>query len=453
MFTRSWIRRVFARPSSHVRRRTRRLAFDWLEDRVTPNTYTLSNVLDDGSTGCLRWAINQANSNPGPNTIVFPANLNTGLVFGVPLNFPAVINLSSPLPTITNDLTINGDPIGDTVSGANSFGIMSIAADVNVTINTLTLANGGSLSQSQDGAPSQGGAIDNQGLLTITNCAFSNNAADDGGAIYNEVGSQLTISGSTFLGCQVPNPTTPPTLAASAAGNFTGGTLYTYEYTWVTPAGESAASPSSAMVQPQFGQQVTVTIPALPAGVTKANVYRAPLQGQYALVGSTSTTTFADLGNAAIGSPPPNQSTVLPAATTGGAIANLGTLHVSTSTFTGFLATGSGAAIDNTGSANISGCTLTTNEAPTGGAVANTNGFLEASLTITNSTFSNNDALGGAGSTLVQLGVGGAIWVASGIVALDQVTLSGIPPWAARAARGRPGQRARAARWPSGAVP
>ena len=46
-----------------------------------------------------------------------------------------------------------------------------------------------------------GGAINNQGILTVTNCSFANNAANNngaGGAIYNY--GTLKVTGSTFTG-------------------------------------------------------------------------------------------------------------------------------------------------------------------------------------------------------------------------------------------------------------
>ena len=42
-----------------------------LEDRTVPSTFTVTNLLDDGSVGSLRWAVGQANSNPGADTIAF----------------------------------------------------------------------------------------------------------------------------------------------------------------------------------------------------------------------------------------------------------------------------------------------------------------------------------------------------------------------------------------------
>jgi hypothetical protein len=55
-------------------------------------TYMVTNFNDSGP-GSLRDAIMMANSNPGPDTIMF----NTG---------PGTINLMSPLPAITDTVEI-----------------------------------------------------------------------------------------------------------------------------------------------------------------------------------------------------------------------------------------------------------------------------------------------------------------------------------------------------------
>ena len=43
-----------------------------------------------------------------------------------------------------------------------------------------------------------GGAIYNQGKLTVSNCTFTGNKSTDGGGIYNDSGAQLTSNGSTY---------------------------------------------------------------------------------------------------------------------------------------------------------------------------------------------------------------------------------------------------------------
>jgi titin len=64
---------------------------------VRGGTFTVTNTADSGA-GSLRWAITNANANPGPNTI----NFN---ISGTP---PYTINLLSALPAVTVQLTIDG---------------------------------------------------------------------------------------------------------------------------------------------------------------------------------------------------------------------------------------------------------------------------------------------------------------------------------------------------------
>ncbi len=70
----SWIHNLFSRPRTRPLRKApprTRLAVEALEDRLVPSTYTVLNTLGDGSVGSLRWAVGQANSHPGADTIVF----------------------------------------------------------------------------------------------------------------------------------------------------------------------------------------------------------------------------------------------------------------------------------------------------------------------------------------------------------------------------------------------
>ena len=64
---------------------------------TNPQTYTVTNTLDDGSAGSLRWAINQANTNLGADTIDFNI-AGTGA---------HTINLLSALPDITEEVVID----------------------------------------------------------------------------------------------------------------------------------------------------------------------------------------------------------------------------------------------------------------------------------------------------------------------------------------------------------
>lgn len=56
-------------------------------------TFTVTNTLDDGSTGSLRWAVQQANLTPAFDTINVTANGTVTLVFGqIVISNPLFIN-------------------------------------------------------------------------------------------------------------------------------------------------------------------------------------------------------------------------------------------------------------------------------------------------------------------------------------------------------------------------
>jgi hypothetical protein len=137
-------------------------------------TVTRTNIAGPGSLPAI---IAQANNTPGNNIINF----------GV---LPAPITLSTPLPTITNNVTIIGCAEMPTIiSGARTISIFSfVSGTTNVISNIVIL----------DGRTTGGGAaIRNDGTLLLQGCILSNNqAAACGGAISN--GGDLTIVSSTL---------------------------------------------------------------------------------------------------------------------------------------------------------------------------------------------------------------------------------------------------------------
>ncbi len=64
--------------TSTRRRRTQRQSLRpellGLESRQLLSTFTVSNTLDDGSVGSLRWAIGEANANVGADTVAFDSS-------------------------------------------------------------------------------------------------------------------------------------------------------------------------------------------------------------------------------------------------------------------------------------------------------------------------------------------------------------------------------------------
>src|SRR6266852_1375440 len=118
MTMRSRIRKLFARPPRKGPRRAR-LAVEALEQRCVPS-FTVTNLLDDGSVGSLRWAVGQANSTGGNETIDFDPTL---------FATPQTITLSGTqleLTDTTGTETLTGPAVGVTVSGGGQSRVFQI---------------------------------------------------------------------------------------------------------------------------------------------------------------------------------------------------------------------------------------------------------------------------------------------------------------------------------------
>lgn len=134
--------------------------------------YTVNNTNISGA-GSLAQALTQAQSDTNATI-----NLNSGL---------GSIVLSGALPQIQNNLVINGN--SNNISGSNSLRIFFVnAPSKTIQINGLALlngvaqgGNGGAGEGGGGGGAGLGGAIFlNAGSLTVSNVAFSNNAARGG---------------------------------------------------------------------------------------------------------------------------------------------------------------------------------------------------------------------------------------------------------------------------------
>jgi CSLREA domain-containing protein len=281
------------------------------------------------------------------------------------------ITLGSALPTVQDNLIIDGTGQTVAIDGAGSFQVLSVNNGATLSLNNLTVQNGG-------GSHVNGAGVGNSGALTITNCTFSNNNAGPfqnvGGGIDNS--GSLTITNSAFS-----------SNGANANGGNGGGAIFN-----------------------EGGGTVNVT-------------------------GSTFSKNFATLGGAIESTTGAGQVTVNGCtfaqneAQGGGAIDTLGPLTVTNSAFsqnTGFFVRGGAIAIEAAITASVSNSTFANNTmngdssfgmAPSGGAITNL-----GSLTITNSTFFGNTAkviIGGGGAN------GGAIANESnGTVTISNSTFS-----------------------------
>ena len=168
------------------------------EDRITPSTFTVTNTGDSNTvgSGSLRAAINLANATAGNDIINF--NL-TGAS-----SYTIALTSGTALPTIldTNGGTLNIIGLGASVlniSGNNgvstrNFNIFNIASVGNLNISGVTVS--GAITTSV-----YGGAFNNSGYLTVTNSTITGNqAAYQGGGIFNNISGTLSVSNSTISG-------------------------------------------------------------------------------------------------------------------------------------------------------------------------------------------------------------------------------------------------------------
>jgi predicted outer membrane repeat protein len=155
-----------------------------LEDRLTPAIFSVTNF-DSSGTGSLAWAIDQANANSGPDSVVFDSAVFTA--------GNSTIALTQALPDIADDLTISG--LGDTRITitrdlqAAPFGLLFVPTGVSVSLTRLTFSRGD--------VGLAGGAISSNGSLAIQDCIFEDNfSLGSGGAIYS--GGSLLLRDCTF---------------------------------------------------------------------------------------------------------------------------------------------------------------------------------------------------------------------------------------------------------------
>ena len=129
----------------------------------------------DSGAGTLRQAVSDATSG---NTITFSHTLSG-----------QTIMLTSGQITVDKDLTISASGVDIVVDGGTNDRHFWFRWDTTNVLEGLTLTNGYS--------GGRGGAVESYGTLTISNCIFVGNSANDGGAIYS--GSDtLTISDTTL---------------------------------------------------------------------------------------------------------------------------------------------------------------------------------------------------------------------------------------------------------------
>jgi hypothetical protein len=229
----AWLRNRISMRSMRVREAYRPAALRFrpqievLEGRDVPSTLTVTNNLDNGSKGSLRYEIDRARSR---DTIVFAPSLDgqTITLTGSELDIAKSLNIQGPGAGL---LTISGGR-SSTSRGSRVF---LIEPNANVTLSGLTITGGEGTALWVEGSSpidNYGGGIYNGGTLTVSGCTVSGNYCDPnsassyGGGIANF--GTLTVSNSTVsdnyateIGDVSLNP--PPT--NEGGGIYNAGTL------------------------------------------------------------------------------------------------------------------------------------------------------------------------------------------------------------------------------------
>src|SRR5262249_5406100 len=161
------------------------------------STFTVNRLGDSGTgsgtSGDLRYCINQANGNNQSNTIVFDST-----VFATHQKI-MLSGSQLELSDIGGTQTITGPAAGVTVDGGQESRILWVHEKVTASLVGLTISGG------QNHFNEGSGGVENQGTLTMTGCTVSKNLAllANGGGLENWGTLKMidcTISGNSALG-------------------------------------------------------------------------------------------------------------------------------------------------------------------------------------------------------------------------------------------------------------
>ncbi len=308
-----------------------------------PASFVVTNT-NDSDSGSLRQAVLDANIAPGMDTITF----------GPLFDSPQTITLTSGDIVFDNSVsasvTIEGPSANLlTVNGNNASRIFTILQAPTVVIKNMTLTNGNATSAILDRV---GGAISNQGTLTLDGVVVTGNGASaSGGGLYNGSGASITVNGCTVSN-NISNSANSQNLNS---GN--GGGIYS------------------------AGTSLTISDSSITGNTAQALNFGGGINSDGTI---TITDTSMD-GNSSVG---------------GGGIfiRSFATASISRSTISGNMAPGGGGGGISTDT-NLSGLTITNstingNSATNGGGINRATG---ATPSITASTISGNTATGNGG--------------------------------------------------------
>ncbi len=352
---------------------------------ATAATFTVTNTKDSGA-GSLRQAITDANTAAGADTIVFDASFNTA----------RTITLGGTVLLIgTNaDLTITGPGANLlTVSGNNASRVFQIQAGIGqVTISGMTITQGSGLA----GATANGGGIDNAGTTTLTNVIVTANTANfSGGGIYST--TSLTLNN-----CTVSNNRS--SFNNTTSNNSNGGGIYINGGN-LTATNSTISDNATGTVLTQYGGGIYIN--GASAAATLTNVILTGNTASFSGGGIYKNDGTLNITNSNISN---NTSSTNDG---GGIYSFFGTTMISGSIISGNQAAGSfsrrgGGIVLAGGQTTITNSIISDNQAVgDGGGVYYTSSQPTTFLSITGSTISNNTA----NSAVGNIGVGGGLYL------------------------------------------
>jgi CSLREA domain-containing protein len=154
--------------------------------------------ITDSATCTLRAAVQEANADGGPNTILIPRGYYR---LRIPPSPEAGVAGQDDADKgdldITASLTIHGAGARRTIiDGGGLDRVFSIAANVTASISGMTITGGDATGGGTSKEIDMGGAIFNQGTANLERLRLVGNHADGGGAVFSIPGSSITIRDS-----------------------------------------------------------------------------------------------------------------------------------------------------------------------------------------------------------------------------------------------------------------
>jgi hypothetical protein len=330
-----------------------------------------------GTSGDLRYTLNQADNSGGNETVTLAAGLAGTIDLAAVLpNISANVSLVEPL---ANAVTVDGDNLGT---------VFTIDGGETVSLSGLTIT-GGNASNNSGG--NNGGGIYNLGTATVSDCTVSGNSANYGGGIFNS--GTLTVSDSTILGNSVPR-------GGGGIANF--GTATVNNSTISGNSGVSGGgvensggilAVSNSAVSDNFGIGIDNS-----GSLTVSN---SAISGNSASNGGG----IYNFGTATVSNSTISGNTFYPSNhSTGGGIYNSSQLTLTDSTISDNTATYGGGIYGESGTLTVSDCTLYGNTASSGGGIYN-----NGTMIVSDSTLMGNSATDGGGGGIVNFGASAAV--------------------------------------------